>query len=130
MDPLHRIAEEKIREALAQGAFDDLPGKGKPLKLDDGLERVHPSLRAAYKILHNAGLVPPELEARKEALEIEDLLRCVEDEAQRAALRRRRDAAWLRFTLWRERHGRGPVPAGYEDRLLERLRPDPPVSGR
>ena len=26
--------DEKIREAIARGEFDDLPGKGKPLDLD------------------------------------------------------------------------------------------------
>lgn len=29
------IAERKIREAMERGEFDDLPGQGKPLKLDD-----------------------------------------------------------------------------------------------
>ena len=29
------IAERKIREAMERGEFDDLPGQGKPLRLDD-----------------------------------------------------------------------------------------------
>lgn len=29
----HDLAERRIREAIAQGAFDDLPGAGKPLDL-------------------------------------------------------------------------------------------------
>ena len=36
--PAHRvesIAERKIREAMDRGEFDDLPGQGEPLKLDD-----------------------------------------------------------------------------------------------
>ena len=31
------IAEERIREAQREGAFDNLPGKGKPLVLFDSL---------------------------------------------------------------------------------------------
>jgi len=30
-----RIAEDRIEEAMQEGAFDDLPGKGKPLSLED-----------------------------------------------------------------------------------------------
>ena len=29
------IAEQRIRDALARGEFDHLPGAGKPLQLDD-----------------------------------------------------------------------------------------------
>jgi len=36
-----RLAEERIREAQREGAFDNLPGKGKPLVLED-LSTVSP----------------------------------------------------------------------------------------
>lgn len=29
------VAERKVREAMERGEFDDLPGQGKPLRLDD-----------------------------------------------------------------------------------------------
>lgn len=56
------IAERKIAEAIANGDFDDLPGSGKPLELDDD-SLVPEELRLAYRILKNAGFVPPEIEA-------------------------------------------------------------------
>jgi hypothetical protein len=31
MNPLESLVEKKIREAIEQGEFDDLPGKGKPV---------------------------------------------------------------------------------------------------
>ena len=31
----HLIAERKIQEAILKGELDNLPGKGKPLQLDD-----------------------------------------------------------------------------------------------
>ena len=30
-----RVVEERIREAQREGAFDNLPGTGKPLQLED-----------------------------------------------------------------------------------------------
>lgn len=52
------IAERKIAEAMERGDFDDLPGAGRPLDLsDDAL--IPEDLRMAYRILKNAGLVPP-----------------------------------------------------------------------
>lgn len=56
------IAEQRIAEAIANGDFDDLPGSGKPLELDDD-SLVHEELRLAYRILKNAGFVPPEIES-------------------------------------------------------------------
>ena len=76
---LEIIAEERIREAMARGEFANLPGAGKPLPLEDDA-MVREDLRIAYKILKNAGCIPPELELRKEILTLRDLLRTIEDE--------------------------------------------------
>ena len=76
---LENIAEERIREAMARGEFANLPGAGKPLHLEDDAI-VPEDLRVAYKILKNAGCIPPELELRKEILTLRDLLRTIEDE--------------------------------------------------
>jgi len=73
------IAEERIREAMARGEFANLPGAGKPLHLEDDA-MVREDLRVAYKILKNAGCIPPELELRKEILTLRDLLRTIEEE--------------------------------------------------
>ena len=76
------VVEEKIRAAIDAGAFDDLPGAGKPLALDD--DRLVPEdVRMAYRILKNAGFVPPELEARKEAADLRQLISVTTDEAAR-----------------------------------------------
>ena len=58
------IAEQRIAEAIANGDFDDLPGSGKPLELDDD-SLVPEELRLAYRILKNAGFVPQEIESLK-----------------------------------------------------------------
>lgn len=58
------IAEQRIAEAIANGDFDDLPGSGKPLELDDD-SLLPEELRLACRILKNAGFVPPEIESLK-----------------------------------------------------------------
>ena len=52
---LEIIAERKIEEALARGEFDNLPGAGRPLNLDDIDPLLPEELRMAFRILKNAG---------------------------------------------------------------------------
>ncbi|NIS74400.1 MAG: DUF1992 domain-containing protein [Deltaproteobacteria bacterium] len=79
MDIIAKIAEEKIKEAIERGFFKDLPGAGMPLEMDD-LSLVPEELRMCYKVLKNAGLLPPELELRKEIATLELLLETIDDE--------------------------------------------------
>ncbi len=73
---LDQWAERHILDAQRQGEFDNLPGSGQPLILDDD-SHVPPELRAGYRMLKNAGCLPPELEQRKEAVELAQLLNTV-----------------------------------------------------
>ncbi len=73
-----KIAEERIREAIQRGEFDNLPGKGKPIKLEDD-SHIAPELRIAHKILKNAGCLPPEIELKKEIQTTEELLSGIKD---------------------------------------------------
>jgi len=116
MSTLDAIAERRIAEAQARGEFDDLPGAGAPLELgDDAL--VPEDLRAAYRVLRNAGFVPPELEASAEIREIEQPLSRIEDDAERARLLSR-----IGFLLGRARAGRDlRVEDAYLERVAARL---------
>lgn len=120
MDIVDRLAEERIREAMEQGEFDDLPGAGRPLKLDDD-SMIPEELRAAYRLLKNSGFLPPELELRKEIEAAEQLLLGIEDATERSLARARLD--WLRMQLdgYRRGRGRNLQLAEYQYRLLERL---------
>ncbi len=75
MIALDHIAEERIAAAIERGELSDLPGQGVPLKLDDDV-LIPETLRMAYRILRNAGLVPPEVETLRA---IRDLERVIED---------------------------------------------------
>ncbi|ALX49322.1 DUF1992 domain-containing protein [Lentibacillus amyloliquefaciens] len=54
---MYIIVEDKIKESIENGDFDNLPGKGKKLNVRDELPGLSPELNQAYKILKNAGFV-------------------------------------------------------------------------
>jgi hypothetical protein len=66
MQFLDVLVEQRIRDAIDAGAFDDLPGAGRPLELDDDA-LVPEALRVAHRILKNAGFLPVEVERLREA---------------------------------------------------------------
>ena len=114
------IAERRIQEAQERGDFDDLPGAGRPLHLED-MSHVPPELRMAYTILRNADCLPPELAERKEIQKLADLLEGCGDERERV-----RQMERLRFLILRTRmrHNRSLLLEehdAYYDRLLARL---------
>jgi len=59
------IADRKIEEAMQEGKFDDLPGKGKPLPLDEEWF-APPELRPAIRLLKSAGVLPDWMERARE----------------------------------------------------------------
>jgi hypothetical protein len=122
---LDALAEARIEEAMREGAFDDLPGTGQPLHLDDD-SLVPEGLRAGYRILKNAGFAPPELEARRERAELMALVTGLDDGEPRwhalaklALLEARLEGLSLRL-----RRGRN-----YEAKLVERFSRHIPGTG-
>ena len=97
------LVEKHISEAQARGAFDNLPGAGAPLQLDDDA-MVPEELRAAYRILKNAGYVPPEVEALRDFREIEQMLERARSDDERNALAGKFTALLMRAGLMRGRH--------------------------
>ena len=114
MDCLDRIAEERILQAQREGAFENLPGNGKPLVLDDD-SMIPPELRAAYRILKNAGYAPPEVLARRD---IADLEAAITDPATDDPTRRQ---AIARLHLLRARLGATGRDLRIEQAYWERL---------
>jgi hypothetical protein len=80
-----KIVEQRIREAQENGEFDNLPGRGQPLPLDDN-SHIPEDLRIAYKILKNADCLPPEIQEKKEIRQMEELLASIPDEKERYKL--------------------------------------------
>lgn len=113
------IAERRIREARERGDFDNLPGSGAPLNLDDNA-LVPEDLRVAHRILKNAGLLPPQLEPHREIREIEALLLQTDDGSGRARLLSRINFLLARGAAGR-RHGDLRVEQAYAEKLSEQL---------
>jgi len=80
-----KIVEQRIKEAMEKGEFDNLPGKGRPIPLEDD-SHVPEDLRLAYKVLKNADCLPPELLEKKEILQMEDMLTMIPDAKERYKL--------------------------------------------
>ncbi len=114
-----KVAEERIREAIERGELDNVPGMGKPLKLEDD-SRIPEELRLAYKILKNAGFAPPELGVRAELMQVEDLLVNAPDEKARYKALKRYNYLTMKLSALRpgsallEEHR-------YTTRIIERI---------
>ena len=84
---MHRLVEERIQKAQEDGLFDNLPGKGKPLNLDDD-SSIPEDLRLTFKVLKNAHCLPIEMELQKEIFNLQQLLTAAIDSESRRELRR------------------------------------------
>ncbi|MGE5793613.1 MAG: DnaJ family domain-containing protein [Bacteroidota bacterium] len=112
------LVEERIQEALRRGDFDNLPGAGRPLALDDDA-LVPPEVRIAYRILKNAGFVPPEVLERREIAELEDEIARLEDAAARQHALTKLALLRIRLGLRRSRAiARNPY---YERKIVAKL---------
>ncbi len=85
--PFSRIAENRIREAMEQGEFENLPGSGKPLNLDEYFSAPE-DLRMAYSILKNANCVPAEVELLNDVSRLERAIAETSDAAAKQELQR------------------------------------------
>jgi len=115
-----KIVEERIRNAQKMGEFDDLPGSGKPLVFEqDNL--VPEELRLAYKILKNAGFLPPEIELKKEIVRTEDLLRGMEDTEEKYRALKRLNFLIMKLNAMRGCCVQNEIPQQYIEKLAARL---------
>ncbi len=74
VEELEDPVEAKIQQAMAEGAFDNLPGKGKPLNIGKYMA-VPEHLRTAYHVLRNAGYLPEEVRLKRELEELKDKIK-------------------------------------------------------
>lgn len=116
---LDQWAERHILDAQNKGEFDNLPGHGEPLTLDDD-SHVPPELRTGYRLLKNAGCLPPELEHRKEAAMLADLLKGVEENDPRY-LELNRRLALLELKLRQAGLNTDFLRGDYADKLLHKI---------
>ena len=98
-----KIVEEKIREAMEAGEFDNIEGSGRPVNLEAYFATPE-DLRAGYSVLKNAGVVPEEAQLLKEIDETRRELEKTRDAGRRTELGRRLRELRLKFDLIVERN--------------------------
>lgn len=77
---------QSLRESEASGELKAAPSYGKPLTFGDGYDDTPAELRMGMKILKDAGVVPPEVQAMREAAELEARINACTDDAERRRL--------------------------------------------
>jgi hypothetical protein len=120
MDFFACIAEQRIQEAMARGDFDNLPGRGKPIVQED-LSGVPEELRMAYKVLKNAGCVPPEVELTNEVASLRRLVLDMEESDERKSRVRELNFKLMKLEMTRKRPLSLDLLPEYQEKLLDRL---------
>lgn len=122
-DAFWRIAEEKIKKGYQDGEFEQFPGKGKPLQLEDD-SSIPEDLRMAYRIFKNAGYSTDENEIRKELMTIEDLIKSSTDKEERESLMKDMSKKLLQYNALLSKRRvatNSSVFKNYQDKIENRL---------
>jgi len=93
-----KLIENKIREAMEAGEFDNLPGKGKPIDLE-GYFSTPSDLRLSYSVLKSARCLPEEVELRKEVESLTEQLSNCAGERQRQSIQEQLRSKTLKLNL-------------------------------
>ncbi|HEX9115878.1 MAG TPA: DUF1992 domain-containing protein [Anaerolineae bacterium] len=103
------LIEKKIRDAMARGEFENLPGRGKPQD-HRAYFALPEDLRLSFTVLQNAGYLPAEVDLLREIAELEERLTACADEGARTGLRRAIADKRLRLDLLLDARKRRPRP--------------------
>jgi len=115
-----KLIESRIKKAQNEGAFEDLPGSGQPIDLEDD-RHIPEDLRMAHKVLKNADCLPPEVQLRKEIRTTEDLLTGMTDTVQRYRTIKKINFLILKLNTLRETNAAYDIPQRYFGEVVERL---------
>jgi hypothetical protein len=120
MEIFSKIAEQRIRDAIERGDFDRLENSGKPLNLEDETW-IPEDLRSAYRVLKNAGCIPPELELRKEVLNLRELIETIDDDKERLRKIRELNFKLMKLGEMRKRPLHLEQFPEYEEKICRKL---------
>ncbi len=95
--------EEKIKQAIARGDFDNLAGSGKPLDLDAYFNTPE-DVRMGYSVLKSNDFVPEEIEMLREIGNLRTQLKDSTDESEKAILGKKLNEKSLALALIFERN--------------------------
>lgn len=104
---LEKFIEDQITKAIAEGQFDNLAGKGKPLDLE-WYFALPEDLRLGYSVLRSNNVLPPEAQMLKEIAELKQQLEQCADEARKKQIEKAINEKTLSFRIEIERRKRKP----------------------
>jgi hypothetical protein len=99
-----KFAEDKIREAMERGEFDNLEGSGKPLRELNAYFATPENVRLGYSVLKNSGFVPEEVALLKEIHLLKEEAAACTDQERREALNSRIGELQLKYDLLIDRY--------------------------
>jgi hypothetical protein len=120
MDIFAKIAERRIIEAMENGEFDNLEGMGKPITFEDDTY-IPEDLRMAYRILKNAGCIPPELDLRNEIINLSALINTIDDDKERLKKLRELNFKIMRLNIIRKRPFNLEDFPQYEGKVIDKF---------
>jgi len=100
-----KIVESIIKEAMARGEFENLPGRGKPIDLTEYFNTPE-DVRVAQSMLKNAGIVPVEIELLQEIADLKESLASKDGKLELEKIRNLLIEKQLQFSLLMERRKR------------------------
>ena len=86
---IDELIAQSLRESQASGELQSAKSWGKPLDLDDGYAQTPEELRMAFKVLKDAGFVPPEVELMKQVAALRECIKAAPDAPEADAMRQR-----------------------------------------
>ncbi|HEY3027560.1 MAG TPA: DUF1992 domain-containing protein [Pyrinomonadaceae bacterium] len=99
---LEKFIDERIKKAIAEGGFIDLPGSGRPIDLRAYFETPE-DLRMCFSILKQGNFVPEEVELLKEIEGLRNERAACPEEGRRAELNKAINEKVLLFRTLMER---------------------------
>jgi hypothetical protein len=87
----------------------------------EDLSGVPEELRMAYKVLKNAGCLPPEVDLRKEIVNLRDLFRSTEDDEERRKRLKELQFKLMKLEMMRNRPMNLDAFPEYEEKVVKQL---------
>ncbi len=118
-----KLIESRIKKAQDEGAFENLPGSGQPLPIEDD-RHIPADLRMVHKVLKNADCLPPEVQLRKEIRTTEDLLAGMTDTVQKYRTIKKLNFLIMKLNALKDANPAHDIPQRYYGEVVERLGAD------
>jgi hypothetical protein len=100
-----KLVEQRIRDGMEAGEFDNLEGAGRPINLDEYFSAPE-DVRAGFALLKNAKIIPEGARLLKEVEELRRELEHCSDPRRRELLSRAVDETMLKYRLLGEHYRR------------------------